>query len=154
MIDRSSRRRFGQNYLRDKSVIYQIVDKINPGKEDSFIEIGPGQGAITAGIKNNSKNLTLIEIDKEISLENEVNTEADTKVEEFNKQINELETKIKNELERVEPIRQKNIENLSKIQRLNLELKALDEESARINEEIDAIKNVLVSLDPCLLKFA
>ena len=42
MIDRSSRRRFGQNYLTDKSVIYQIVDKINPGKEDSFIEIGPG----------------------------------------------------------------------------------------------------------------
>ena len=51
MIDRSSRRRFGQNYLRDKSVIYQIVDKINPRKEDSFIEIGPGQGAITGGIK-------------------------------------------------------------------------------------------------------
>ena len=65
MIDRSSRRRFGQNYLTDKSVIYQIVDKINPGKEDSFIEIGPGQGAITESIKNSSQNLTLIEIDKE-----------------------------------------------------------------------------------------
>ena len=65
MIDRSSRRRFGQNYLTDKSVIYQIVDKINPGKEDSFIEIGPGQGAITGSIKNSSKNLILIEIDKE-----------------------------------------------------------------------------------------
>jgi len=65
MVDRSSRRRFGQNYLTDKSVIYQIVDKINPRKEDSFIEIGPGQGAITRDIKNNSKNLTLIEIDKE-----------------------------------------------------------------------------------------
>ena len=65
MIDRSSRRRFGQNYLTDKSVIYQIVDKINPGKEDSFIEIGPGQGAITGSIKKSSQNLTLIEIDKE-----------------------------------------------------------------------------------------
>ena len=65
MIDRSSRRRFGQNYLTDKSVIYQIVDKINPGKEDSFIEIGPGQGAVTGSIKNSSQNLTLIEIDKE-----------------------------------------------------------------------------------------
>ena len=65
MIDRSSRRRFGQNYLTDKSVIYQIVDKINPNKEDSFIEIGPGQGAITGSVKNSSKNLTLIEIDKE-----------------------------------------------------------------------------------------
>ena len=65
MIDRSSRRRFGQNYLTDKSVIYQIVNKINPSKEDSFIEIGPGQGAITGSIKNSSQNLTLIEIDKE-----------------------------------------------------------------------------------------
>ena len=65
MIDRSSRRRFGQNYLKDKSVIYQIVDKIDPKKEDSFIEIGPGQGAITGAIKNNSKNLALVEIDKE-----------------------------------------------------------------------------------------
>ena len=65
MINRSYRRRFGQNYLTDKSVIYQIVDKINPSKEDSFIEIGPGQGAITRSIKNRSKNLTLIEIDRE-----------------------------------------------------------------------------------------
>jgi len=41
------------------------------------------------------------------------------------------------------PIREKNIENLSKIQRLNLELKGLDEENERINEEIDSIKNSL-----------
>ncbi len=91
--------------------------------------------------------LRLLEIDKEITLENEVNNEADGKVEEFNKQIEELETKVKNELERVEPIRQKNIENLSKIQRLNLELKALDEESARINEEIDTIKSSIKVID-------
>ena len=78
MIDRSSRRRFGQNYLREKSVVYQIVDKINPRKEDSFIEIGPGQGAITGGIKNNSKNLTLIEVDKEnvAYLENSLGNEV------------------------------------------------------------------------------
>ena len=65
MVERSVRRRFGQNYLTDKSVIFQIVDKIDPSKEDNFIEIGPGQGAITKNIKNNSRNLTLIEIDKE-----------------------------------------------------------------------------------------
>ena len=65
MVERSVRRRFGQNYLTDKSVIFQIVDKINPSKEDNFIEIGPGQGAITKNIQNNSRNLTLIEIDKE-----------------------------------------------------------------------------------------
>ena len=65
MVDRSARRRFGQNYLVDKSIVFQIIDKINPSKEDSFIEIGPGQGAITKSIRNNSKNLTLVEIDKE-----------------------------------------------------------------------------------------
>ena len=65
MIDRTVRRRFGQNYLIDKSVIFQIVEKINPSKEDNFIEIGPGRGAITKNIQKNSKNLTLIEINKD-----------------------------------------------------------------------------------------
>tara|TARA_B100000963_G_scaffold279937_1_gene248408 strand:- start:100 stop:849 length:750 start_codon:yes stop_codon:yes gene_type:complete len=65
MVERSARRRFGQNYLIDKSVIFQIIDKIDPSKEDSFLEIGPGQGAITNSIRNNSANLTLVEIDKE-----------------------------------------------------------------------------------------
>jgi chromosome segregation protein len=58
-----------------------------------------------------------------------------------------LEKAIKVELERVTPIREKNIENLSKIQRLNLELKGIDEESERITEEIDAIKNTLKVID-------
>ena len=40
-----------------------------------------------------------------------------------------MEKAIKVELERVTPIREKNIENLSKIQRLNLELKGIDEEN-------------------------
>ena len=53
MIDRIVRRRFGQNYLIDKSVIFQIVEKINPSKEDNFIEIGPGRGAITKNIQKN-----------------------------------------------------------------------------------------------------
>ena len=62
MIDRIVRRRFGHNYLIDKSVIFQIVEKINPSKEDNFIEIGPGRGAITKNIQKNSKNLPLIKI--------------------------------------------------------------------------------------------
>ena len=58
-----------------------------------------------------------------------------------------MEKAIKVELEKVTPIREKNIENLSKIQRLNLELKGIDEESERITEEIDAIKNTLKVID-------
>ena len=91
--------------------------------------------------------LKLKEIDHEIKLENEINEEADDKVKDFNSKLEELEDKIKIELERVTPIREKNIENLSKIQRLNLELKGLDEENERIKEEIDTIKNTLKVID-------
>jgi len=91
--------------------------------------------------------LKLREIDNEIKLENEINTEADDKVKEFNEKLEEIEKHIKTEVEKVTPIREKNIENLSKIQRLNLELKGLDEENQRIEEEIDSIKNTLKIID-------
>ena len=67
--------------------------------------------------------LKLLEIDKEIKIENEINTEAETEVSGFNNKINELEKLIKTEVDKITPLREKNIENLSKIQRLNLELK-------------------------------
>ena len=91
--------------------------------------------------------LKLKEIDREIKLENEINLEADEKVKDFNSKLNELEKVIKIEVDKVTPVREKNIENLSKIQRLNLELKGLDEENERIKEEIDSIKNALKLID-------
>jgi len=91
--------------------------------------------------------LKLKEIDHEIMLENEINVEADDKVKNFNNKLEEIDREIKIEVEKVTPIREKNIENLSKIQRLNLELKGLDEENERINKEIDTIKNTLKVID-------
>ena len=87
--------------------------------------------------------LKLVEIDNEIKIENEINSEADDKVKEFNEKLDKLENEIKTLIEKVNPIREKNIENLSKIQRLNLELKALDEENERIKDEIEASKTSL-----------
>jgi chromosome segregation protein len=58
-----------------------------------------------------------------------------------------LEKRITDETNKVTPIRERNIENLSKIQRLNLELKSLDEENERIEEEIKSIKNSLRMID-------
>tara|TARA_Y100000590_G_scaffold922_1_gene1124 strand:- start:882 stop:3455 length:2574 start_codon:yes stop_codon:yes gene_type:complete len=87
--------------------------------------------------------LKLREIDNEIKLENEINEEADEKVKQFNEKFEEIENQIKIESEKVTPIKDKNIENLSKIQRLNLELKSLDEENNRIQQEIESIKNAL-----------
>ena len=59
----------------------------------------------------------------------------------------EIEKKISEESEKVNPIRDKNIENLSKIQRLNLELQGLDKENTRIQDEIENIKKTLQTLD-------
>ena len=91
--------------------------------------------------------LKLKDIDHEIKLENEINSEAVGKVENFNKKINEIEQNIQIETQKVKPIREKNLENLSKIQRLNLEIKGLDEENERIKNEIADIKNSLQTID-------
>ena len=91
--------------------------------------------------------LKLIEIDKEIQIENEINSEAEGEVSGYNNKISQIENLIKSETEKVSPLREKNIENLSKIQRLNLELKGLDEENTRIQDEIKSIKDSLQTFD-------
>ena len=96
--------------------------------------------------------LKLLDIEKEIRVENEINTEAESEVDGFNKKINELEIQIKTETDKVNPLREKNIENLSKIQRLNLELQSLDEENLRIQEEIGSIKKSLQIIDEDIIR--
>jgi len=91
--------------------------------------------------------LKLLEIDKEIKVEDEINTEAEGEVSGYNNKISELDQLIKSETNKVTPLREKNIENLSKIQRLNLELQSLDEENTRIQDEIEKIKKSLQTFD-------
>ena len=91
--------------------------------------------------------LKLLEIDKEIRVENEINSEAEGEVSGFNTKIFEIESLIKSESDKVNPLREKNIENLSKIQRLNLELQGLDKENTRIQDEIENIKKTLETFD-------
>ena len=91
--------------------------------------------------------LRLKDIDHEIKLENEINEEADGEVQKFNDKINELENKIQEETNRVNPVRDKNYEILSKVQRLNLELKSLDDENDRIEKEIENIKSSLKTIE-------
>ena len=91
--------------------------------------------------------LKLLEIDKEIKIENVINIEAEDEVSGFNNNISELENLIKSETEKIAPLREKNIENVSKIQRLNLELQSLDEENTRVQEELENIKKSLQTFD-------
>jgi chromosome segregation protein len=91
--------------------------------------------------------LKLLDIDNEIKIENEINTEAEGEVSGYNKRINEFENLINIEADKVSPLREKNIENLSKIQRLNLELQSLDEENIRTQDEIENIKKSLKTIE-------
>jgi chromosome segregation protein len=91
--------------------------------------------------------LKLLEIDKEIKIENEINSEAGGEVEGFNNKIIEIESSIKLATDKVSPLREKNIENLSRIQRLNLELQSLDEENTRVQDEIESINKSISTLD-------
>jgi chromosome segregation protein len=91
--------------------------------------------------------LKLLDIDNEIRIENEINNEAGGEVSNFNQQISQFESLIKTETDKVSPLREKNIENLSKIQRLNLELQNLDEENVRTQGEIENFKNSLKTIE-------
>ena len=91
--------------------------------------------------------LKLKNIENEIKLESEIGSEAGNEVSNYNLQINKFESLIKEENDKVDPLREKNIEILSKIQRLNLELKSLDEENVRTQNEIENIKKSLKTVE-------
>ena len=91
--------------------------------------------------------LKLNEIDKEIKLENEINLDAEKEVEKFNNELSIIEISLNDSLKKLNPIRDRNLENLSKIQRLNLELRGIDEENERIKDEIVNIKNLLKTIE-------
>lgn len=60
------RKRFGQNFLEDASVISQIVEYIAPERRPHLLEIGPGRGALTHPLRGRSRDLSVIEIDRDL----------------------------------------------------------------------------------------
>lgn len=66
MKEHQARKRFGQNFLQDKSIINDIVRAVRPQEDDIVIEIGPGLAAITTPLAALLKQLHVIEIDRDI----------------------------------------------------------------------------------------
>jgi 16S rRNA (adenine1518-N6/adenine1519-N6)-dimethyltransferase len=60
------RKRFGQNFLHDPAVIARILRAVNPKPPDRLVEIGPGQGAITAGLLEAAGELDAVELDRDL----------------------------------------------------------------------------------------
>lgn len=61
-----ARKRFGQNFLQDNKVIFDIIHAVNPQPDDLVVEIGPGLGAITEPLLKQISQLHVVEIDRDI----------------------------------------------------------------------------------------
>ena len=64
-----ARKRFGQNFLIDTGVIQKIIGSIDIKPGDHIVEIGPGRGALTEPLSDSQCDLTLIEIDSDLTAE-------------------------------------------------------------------------------------
>lgn len=62
-----ARKRFGQNFLIDPQIIQAIVDAVAPRAQDTIVEIGPGQAALTTSLADSGARLTLLEIDRDLA---------------------------------------------------------------------------------------
>ncbi len=61
------RKRFGQHFLHDGTVIERIVAAIDPRPGQTLVEIGPGPGALTGPLATAGVRLHALEIDRELA---------------------------------------------------------------------------------------
>ena len=62
-----ARKRFGQHFLTDASILDAIVAAIEPKPEEALVEIGPGLGAMTDPLVARCGHLTVIEFDRDLA---------------------------------------------------------------------------------------
>jgi 16S rRNA (adenine1518-N6/adenine1519-N6)-dimethyltransferase len=60
------RKRFGQNFLHDHRIIYNIISSIQARPGEHWVEIGPGQGALTEPLLKEGVRLDVVELDRDL----------------------------------------------------------------------------------------
>jgi 16S rRNA (adenine1518-N6/adenine1519-N6)-dimethyltransferase len=60
------RKRFGQHFLADDFILQHMAKTIAPQADQFFVEIGPGQGALTQFLVDKVQQLDVIEIDRDL----------------------------------------------------------------------------------------
>ena len=89
------KKKFGQNFLKDKNILKKIVSLTPLTKDDLVIEIGTGEGDLTEILSQTAKNVITYEIDEDLkdTLESKfVNSNVDLKFKDF------LKTNIKEDI--------------------------------------------------------
>ena len=65
-MNQHAKKRFGQNFLRDRAVIARIIDPVDPRPGQHLLEIGPGRAAITRELLTRAGALDAIELDRDL----------------------------------------------------------------------------------------
>lgn len=65
-MNHRARKRFGQNFLQDESIITRMLSAMKPARDDLVIEVGPGLGALTLPLLEQLDSLTVVEIDRDL----------------------------------------------------------------------------------------
>ena len=63
-----ARKRFGQHFL-EPAWVAKVVAAIAPSPDDTFLEIGPGRGALTSALAPHVRRLVAVEIDRDLAHE-------------------------------------------------------------------------------------
>lgn len=61
-----AKKRFGQHFLHDHTVVMRIVDAFAPQSADTVVEIGPGPGVLTRELAGRVAELHAVEIDSDL----------------------------------------------------------------------------------------
>ena len=61
-----SKRRFGQNFLVDQTVVDRIIAAAQPAANETIIEIGPGRGVLTSRLLEKAGRVVAIEFDRDL----------------------------------------------------------------------------------------
>jgi 16S rRNA (adenine1518-N6/adenine1519-N6)-dimethyltransferase len=62
-----ARKRFGQHFLHDRTVLQRIVQAVDPRPAEHLVEIGPGRGALTQLLLERTELLDAVEIDRDLA---------------------------------------------------------------------------------------
>ena len=62
-----ARKRFGQHFLSDTSVVDSIIDALDVKQSDAFVEIGPGMGQVTQPLLAAGADVSAVEIDRDLA---------------------------------------------------------------------------------------
>lgn len=61
-----ARKRFGQHFLSDDTIVTQIIMAVNPQINDHIVEIGPGLGVLTEALFSCVPEMDAVELDRDI----------------------------------------------------------------------------------------